>query len=136
MTSWSVDRRMAGSFDLVNAWTAEDEVVIVDAMYSGGVPGTILRFDMHTERVPSCMFSSTHSFGPMEIAELARSLDRLPRSLVVIGIEVGTTEHGAELSPAVADAVARLAWELEHARSQADTGSALTDRAGRARRAG
>ncbi len=127
---------MAGSFDLVNSWTDEDEVVIVDAMHSGEVPGTVLRFDMHTERVPSCMFSSTHSFGPMEIAELARSLDRLPRSLVVIGIEVGTTEHGAEMSPAVAEAVVGLAWELEHARSDADTGSALSDRHDRTRRAG
>lgn len=130
VTSWSIERRTAGSFDLVNTWKDDDDVVIVDAMRSGEPPGTITWFDALQERVPSCVFSSTHSFGPMAIAELARSLDRMPRTLFVVGIEIEHTDHGAPMSPPVVLAVSRLATELQHARGKIGTGSRLSDRPG------
>jgi hydrogenase maturation protease len=39
------------------------------------------------------------------VLELARSLDRLPRRLVVVGVEAGQFDHGAPLSEAVKAAV-------------------------------
>ena len=106
---------MAGSFDLVNTWSDDDEVVIVDAMRSGEKPGTIRRFDARTHPLPFCAFSSTHSFGPAEIVELARSLERLPKSLKVIGIEIKTADIGMGMSPKVKKAVKKVAQELEDA---------------------
>lgn len=115
VTTWSVERRVSGSFDLVNTWTEDDEVIIVDAMRGDERPGTILRFDMTDERPPPCMFSSTEIFGPCDIVALARSLDRMPRTLTIIGIQVEHTRPGVPMSAPVTHAVSRLAWELQHA---------------------
>lgn len=115
VTTWSVERRVAGSFDLVNTWTGDDEVIIVDAMHSDERPGTILRFDMSSERPPPCVFSSSDVFGPWDIVALARSLDRMPRTLTIIGIQVEHTHDGVPMSGPVSHAVTRLAWELQHA---------------------
>ena len=136
VTTWSVERRIAGSFDLVNTWTEDDEVVIVDAMYGDERPGTILRFDMTEERPPPCVFSSTDVFGPCDIVALARSLDRMPRTLTIIGIQVEHTHAGEPMSAAVTHAVTRLAWELQHALGDHDRTPALDEASGAAGAAG
>lgn len=115
VTSWATSRTSAGSFDLIESWDRDDDVVIVDAMRSGDDPGTTRWFDARCDELPVFGFTSTHMFGPAEIVALAKTMDRLPRSLFVIGIEVETMEQGAVMSPAVAGAVAAVAKELEHA---------------------
>ncbi|NIA25379.1 MAG: hydrogenase maturation protease [Gammaproteobacteria bacterium] len=115
VAAWSVERRIAGSFDMLEMWDEDDEVVIVDAMRSGAPPGTVHRFDALADRLPVGAFSSTHAFGPAAVIELARTMDRLPRSLVVYGIEAGQVGHGTAMSPAVATAVSEVAKELEDA---------------------
>ena len=115
VTDWTVERRHGGSFDVVDLWGACDEVVIVDAMRSDAEPGTVKRFDAIQEALPMGAFSSTHSFGPAAVVELARALDRLPESLIVIGIEADDMSMGKEMSPAVAVAVDTVAKELHHA---------------------
>jgi hydrogenase maturation protease len=115
VTSWETTCTMAGSFDLIDTWDGTDDVVIVDAMQSGRPPGTIEWFDALAGDLPTFAFTSTHAFGPAEIVALARAMGRMPRSLEVVGIEVDSIDHGAELSSVVADAVTALAKELEHA---------------------
>ena len=115
VTSWRVERRQGGSFDVVDVWGARDEVVIVDAMRSDAEPGTVKRFDAINETLPVGAFSSTHSFGPAAVVELARALDRLPESLLVIGIEADDMSMGKRMSPPVAEAVDAVAKELQHA---------------------
>jgi hydrogenase maturation protease len=115
VSTWAVRRCAAGSFGLIDGWDATDDVVIVDAMRSGALPGSVRTFDGSVDPLPVGTFTSTHSFGPAEIVELARSLHRMPRSLRVIGIEVGHTNHGAAMSPQVALSVARVAKELQDA---------------------
>lgn len=114
VTTWSVERRTAGTFDLVNTWGEDDEVIIVDAMHAGERPGTIVRFDMTEERPQPCVFSSSDVFDPWDIVALARSLDRMPRMLTIIGIQVDHTDDGVPMSPPVVQAVTRLAWQLQH----------------------
>jgi hydrogenase maturation protease len=115
VSSWDVDRRTAGSLDLIELWSADDDVVIVDAMRSGARPGTIHMFDAADEALPVGAFASTHAFGPAAVIELARSLGRLPQSLVVIGIEVGDTSHGRHMSPEVVRAVNKVSVDLQNA---------------------
>ena len=43
----------------------------------------------------------THALGLAAVVELARSLDLLPKRLVVVGIEAGQFDHGAPMSEAV-----------------------------------
>ncbi|MEN8238579.1 MAG: hydrogenase maturation protease [Actinomycetota bacterium] len=115
VTSWDVSRLTAGSLSLIDLWNDDDEVVIVDAMKSGAPAGTVVHIDAMATSIPKGTFSSTHAFGPAAVVELARTLDRLPRSLIVYGIEVGHVDHGVSMSPDVATAVDRVAMELQDA---------------------
>lgn len=98
---------------LMELWDAHDDVIVVDAMNSGLPPGTVCRFDALSEQLPARAFPSTHAFGVAETVELARSLGRLPERLTIYGIEVSDLEVGAHLSGEVADAVDRLAAEID-----------------------
>ena len=115
VTTWEVARLTAGSLDLIDLWGHDDDVVIVDAMKSGAPPGTVARIDAITEHLPKGAFSSTHAFGPAAVVELARTMQRLPRSLVVYGIEANNMDHGIAMSPEVAASVSNVARELENA---------------------
>ena len=115
VTSWEVERLTAGSLGLIDLWGDEDDVVIVDAMKSGAPTGTVARIDAITDQLPKGVFSSTHAFGPAAVVELARTMDRLPRSLVVYGIEAGHVEFGVAMSPEVVAAVSLVAEELQDA---------------------
>jgi hydrogenase maturation protease len=97
--------------DLLEAWRGRDAVVLVDTMRSGEPPGTIRRFDVSREPLParSRGSASTHAFGLHEAIELGRALDRLPRRVVVFGVEGREFEPGVALSGEVGAAIAPLA---------------------------
>jgi len=104
---------------LLDCWDGADAVVLVDAMSSGATPGTVQRFDAAAAPLPSRAFpgGSTHGFGVAEAIEIARALGRLPRQLVVYGIEGACfgDEHG--LSAPVEAAVRDLTGSLERVRA-------------------
>jgi len=102
---------------LMDAWDGFARVVVVDAVSSGAVPGTIHRLDAGVQSVPSKFFHySTHAFSVAEAVELARTIGRLPESLVLFGIEGETYIAGSHLSRPVADAlpglIDRIVFEL------------------------
>jgi hydrogenase maturation protease len=115
VSSWEVSRLTAGSLSLIDLWGDDDEVVIVDAMRSGARAGSVVRIDAISDRLPQGVFASTHAFGPAAVVELARTMNRLPRSLIVYGIEVGHLGHGSPISPEVAAAIQDVARELQDA---------------------
>jgi hydrogenase maturation protease len=99
---------------LLDAWRTADTALVVDAAASGAPPGTLHRFDTTNGQVPARVFrSSTHAFGVGDAVELARALGRLPRRVVVYGIEGANFTTGAPLSPAVEAAVQRVVAALE-----------------------
>lgn len=99
---------------LMGTWEAADHVVIVDAVASGAVPGTLHRFDARTCALPAtCFHSSSHAFGLVEAVELARRLDQLPRTLIVYGIEGELYDLAAGLSNSVLRSVPELIRHLE-----------------------
>jgi hydrogenase maturation protease len=49
--------------------------------------------------------TSSHGLGVEQAVELARALGRLPRQLVVVGVEAAHFGTGPELTPAVAAAI-------------------------------
>jgi hydrogenase maturation protease len=103
---------------LIEAWSGETEVIVVDAMMSGAPPGTITVWDARTSRLPLGQFRhSSHAFGVPEGIELARALGRLPCRLIVVGIEGSRFDHGESPSEEVAKAVERLA---QHIATEAD----------------
>jgi hydrogenase maturation protease len=91
---------------VIDAIEGRDAAILVDASSSAGAPGTIHRFDASAEPVPAHAFrSSTHAFGVGEAVELARALGKLPKSVVVYGIEGAEFSAGEGLSAPVAGAV-------------------------------
>lgn len=98
---------------LLDAWGGADVALVVDACASAEPPGTVYRFDVSGEPLPARVFrSSTHAFGVGDAVELARALERLPRRIVVYGVEGGRFEAGAGLSPEVESAVEQVADEV------------------------
>ena len=94
--------RMGEGADLIECWNPDEDVIVVDAMRSGAVPGTIIRIDAREKALPVEHFNiSSHSFGVAEAVEVARALDRLPRSLVIYGIEAEDMVDGEGFSPGV-----------------------------------
>lgn len=90
---------------LMDSWNASDAVFLVDAARSGAAPGKIYRFNGQIPFSPNGFFnSSTHNLGPAAAVELARMLKRLPRSLIIYGIEGKCFEAGRGFTPAVAQA--------------------------------
>lgn len=73
---------------LIEAWQEAETALIVDAVESGAVPGTVHRFDASEQPLPAeVLRSSTHAFGVGEAIELARALGRLPSRVLVYGVE-------------------------------------------------
>jgi len=106
--------------DLALRWEPSDDVVIVDACNTGGPLGTIRRLE--PGQLQSRWSLSTHGVGIAEAVELARLLDRLPRSLQVIGIEArvfGYEPMSAELEDAIPSIVDELVTEVFKVRSPA-----------------
>lgn len=99
---------------LLDEWDADDDVLVIDAACSGAPAGTIHRFDAIRAALPAeLLAASTHAFGVPDAVELARALGRLPRRLVVYGIEGERWRAGEGLSAAVSRAVDALAAELQ-----------------------
>lgn len=92
--------------ELMDCWEGSETVIIVDALYGDAGPGTVYRFDVADNHpVPDRFFTySTHDINVSQALELARALKRLPRRVVLYGIEACSFEPGAEMSPEVADA--------------------------------
>lgn len=98
---------------LLESWQEADVVILVDAVRSGGAPGTISRFDAHEQALPVAFFRySTHAFSVAEAVALARTLHRLPPRFVVYGIEGHTFAAGIGLSPAVEAAVEHVVTQV------------------------
>ena len=95
---------------LIDAWTDVDLAVVVDAVSSSAAPGTIHIWRDDRKIARSAPSTGSHALGVADAIALGHALDRLPRTLVVVGVEVADTSPGHGLSPAVAavidDAVA------------------------------
>ena len=58
---------------LIALWDGHDEVVLIDAVTSGGEPGIVIEIDAATSILPAGLCNSTHALGPAEAIELART---------------------------------------------------------------
>lgn len=99
--------------DLIVIWGPNHDVVIVDAMVGGGPPGSIVTIDGLNEPLPEAGRPlSSHGFGLVETLALAHLLNRLPRSLTILAVELGDTTSMAPLTDpvraAVPDVVGRI----------------------------
>lgn len=90
--------------ELLHVMHGYDLVVVVDAMHSGGRPGSVAVLEPRAS-LSHTGASGTHDLGLAEVVQLARVLGRLPERLVVVAIECADLSHGAALSTDVEQAV-------------------------------
>jgi hydrogenase maturation protease len=102
---------VSDEYALLNVWQHCHVVYLVDCTRAGADPGTIRKFDVRNESIPSGIFDSvsTHSLNLVESVELSRALGRLPRELTLFGIEGADFSHGRGLTKQVRAAAVRVA---------------------------
>jgi len=79
-----------------------DLLVIVDAVASGGAPGSLVRLE--GDRIPSAFSNklSPHQHGINDLLATLKLVGRAPRRVVLYGVTPGRIELGMELSAEVA----------------------------------
>jgi len=94
---------IADGAGLVEAWCEARLAFVIDCAAAGSEPGTIYRFDICDQDIPSGVFTtwSSHVFDLVKTIEFARTLGRLPSKLIVYGIEGRNFDPGPGLSDAV-----------------------------------
>ncbi len=93
---------------LMEAWSGAALAIVVDAVVCDPPdPGRIHRVTAPAS-LPAGMTVATHGMGVVEAVRLAGALDRLPRTLVLLGVEAADVGIGPGLSPQVAAAMPAL----------------------------
>jgi hydrogenase maturation protease len=94
---------------LLDLMEGADQVVLIDAVKGVGQPGATVRLDLSVEsRWGTLAPCSTHAMGIAEAIDLARVLGRLPKQVILYGIEVEFLESGAALSESVCGGLDRV----------------------------
>jgi hydrogenase maturation protease len=99
---------------LLEAWADADLALVVDAaVHKPSTPGRIHRY---TAGLPTDapVAGNSHGMGVSEAIRLATVLDRAPRRLVVLAVEVADVSVGHGLSAAVEAAIPMLTKSILH----------------------
>ncbi len=93
----------APGLSLLDVMDGRRKVVLVDAVNSGALPGTLHQLSIESLQAFCSDGRSAHGWGVGETLALARLVcpERLPEDLQIVGIEVDGVELGRELSPLV-----------------------------------
>ena len=96
---------------LLELWTGADLCVVIDCAISGSSVGTIHRIDGLAGGIPAEFSSSfsTHALSVGQGLELGRVLGKLPRKLLIFGIEGTCFTCGVSMSPEVNEAAVKVA---------------------------
>ena len=99
---------------LLNSFSGNDMLIVVDAVVSGSLPGTVHRQIWQPGSLDSrgVERASSHGFGVPEVLNLAKTLGQLPAQVILWGIEAASTEPGQGLSPSVETAVPDIVDQL------------------------
>lgn len=95
--------------NLIQLWEPTSEVVLVDAIFGQGNPGQVRVWDAIAAPLDTDLFRfSSHSLGVAEAIEMSRLLGRLPKQLLIYGIEGRQFEIGTTPSAAVLQTVEKV----------------------------
>ena len=115
---------------LLDLWAGARGVVVVDATRGAGMPGRIVRLTP-LERASSGLampaFVSSHALDLASVLDLGRALGRVPRELVVYGVEGERFGGGEPLSAEVAAAMPRVIDQVMTELSRLAAGSPCTN---------
>lgn len=99
---------------LIDIWCNAKSVVVIDTVLSGAIVGDVHMWTVANTALSNEVFrSSTHEFGLADTIELARTLNRLPPDLTIVGIEGRHFEPGNSPSPGVLSGVEKAVAMIE-----------------------
>jgi hydrogenase maturation protease len=93
---------------LMEAGQSPQRVYLIDAVRTGGAPGTVLRRDCRRGSLGGLGLVSSHGFGVAQAVGLAQALGGLPARLVLYGIEAADFAPGTPPCAPVRGGVARV----------------------------
>jgi hydrogenase maturation protease len=98
---------------LIDCWQGYDTAILIDAVSSNSIAGTIHCIDLQKQGLPDHFRSySTHAFGISEAVELARVLNKLPANIMFYGIEAQSFSAATELSDTLKKAAKLLLKQI------------------------
>lgn len=97
---------------LIELWSGADLAIVIDGVAAGGEPGRLYRFGLHHPAVAVRSGAGSHQVSLGSVVALARALGRMPRQLLVFGIQVGDVSPGLGLTAAVERGVAAVVDEI------------------------
>jgi hydrogenase maturation protease len=89
-----------------------DRLIVVDACESGASAGEVTRLAWPDPRIAARRAYSTHGFGVAQMLGLVEQLGRLPREVILFGIEMKHCRCELPLSSAVQHGLDELEQEL------------------------
>lgn len=92
-----------------------DTVFLIDAIYSDASPGTYYCLENEAIMGIKTLMHSTHAFGVTEAMKLGKSLNILPKKVVLYGLAVGEILNHTDISLPVLEAIDGLVIQLEQA---------------------
>ena len=100
---------------LLNLLEGARFAILVDAVQSGGIPGTIYQLNEGQLESFALGSASAHGWGVAETLSLGRQLApaSLPGELIVIGVETGQLDLGKTISPEVESCLPEVARLIE-----------------------
>ena len=104
---------------LLDFFPLADVILFVDAVTSGGAPGTLYLTSLPSKELEGRALGalSSHGWGLAEVLELAHALGRAIPRLFLLGIEAGTVAQGAARSAAVEQAVGLIVERISDLRT-------------------
>jgi len=127
----SLHRCDSPGMDLLNMMHGADGVIIIDALQSGSVPGTLQCLDAQ-DLSEECERFSSHGFGVAATLELGRALGDLPQHVRIVAIEMDPAcASGRPLSSAlIEDMLTIINREINQISNKSDLISRLTTLSG------
>jgi hydrogenase maturation protease len=108
-TSITVCEQSGDGLLLIDSWKDAQKAILIDAVYSGGQPGEIYRFDAYEQPIPATFFHlSSHALSVAEAIELSWTLGSIPPKLIVYGIEANRFTAGTILSAEIKKAIEKV----------------------------
>lgn len=105
---WKVFRA-SSPLEAMHIVAGADEVIIIDAIYSGSEPGRILMIDSLDRLSEYCCSLSTHGIDLLSMLKMLEALGMLPKKLKIYGIEGKSFKRLQEPSEEVLKACKELA---------------------------
>ena len=113
---WDIDESHGEPTSLMDLWDGRSQVIVIDAVVTGNSPvGTVHRWDATHDAIPvEQQTASSHGLGLADAIELSRVLGRLPKSLIIVGIESGQFDVASPLSPEVEKSLYKVVHDLKN----------------------